>query len=228
MELVADYIPSVDKAFGQFLEKQIEDKKLSVQEISRRTGLSRTTIYRHLMGMTEPRPRDRRAYAEALGFSTMEEMDRAWMPPVVGPALVSLPLDVADQLEELAAKSGQSPSQVVADMVRSHIAKAAGRLSGLQSGPWIFTSEILIELLQVKQRLRRYPTFSELITAMKDRGLIIPEPLRGLDEQETTIFMSNVVGAARAIEQMIGFEKEMQRIDSKLEELRPKTNRKGA
>lgn len=68
----------MERPFPSYLARLIEERKLSIQELHELTGISRTTIYRHLNGQTFPSRKDRAIYATATGFANVDAFDAGW------------------------------------------------------------------------------------------------------------------------------------------------------
>jgi transcriptional regulator with XRE-family HTH domain len=62
---------------SEYLCWLLEEKGLWIKEMVARTGLSRATVDRHVMGRIEPSFDQREKYATALGM-TSEEFERGW------------------------------------------------------------------------------------------------------------------------------------------------------
>ncbi|MCX5661068.1 MAG: helix-turn-helix domain-containing protein [Planctomycetota bacterium] len=68
----------MERPFPAYLADLIRERKLSIQELHQTTGISRTTIYRHLNGQTFPSRKDRAIYATATGFANVDAFDAGW------------------------------------------------------------------------------------------------------------------------------------------------------
>lgn len=73
------YNSLVAKEFNAYLSELISARQTNVQKISQQTGMSRTTIDRHISGETEPTIQIREKYAKAFNFETVQDFDRGWV-----------------------------------------------------------------------------------------------------------------------------------------------------
>lgn len=106
----------MERPFPTYLAQLIQDRKLSIQELHQSTGISRTTIYRHLNGQTFPSRKDRSIYAAAMGFPHVDAFDAGWrasrVPQTQGdpdggiPVINQAPAGAVRDYHELSTDSG--------------------------------------------------------------------------------------------------------------------------
>src|SRR5579884_163815 len=107
MPTAAPYIFSVANDFGEFLQRLMLARQVNIQDVANGTSMSRATIYRHLQGKTQPRPRDRNSYARFFGYADRDAFDRHWLPnggelPVGDHVEIEVTRATADRLKILA------------------------------------------------------------------------------------------------------------------------------